>query len=1344
MSSYYSTPYATPTFTEKAQKYNKNTFEKVKNTIQTQDRLPYPRLGDYHEIQEGQHRAIAKIFNINNQQVICLLDILAITDSDYREFKNQVKAGTRAKVEDYLNLNDAEKWLTGEQKSQNTINDREPLPEAMRQWLEPPGWGNNHDDLIIYESEEWIKRFIKREIQDRKAFFYQLIQEIIENKNQEDSIKDWPEVFLSEKNNIYILFARITTTNLPVREVLFLLAPFDKNPDSFEIQDIRKNIGIDLSKISLKNIKLEELTPFARRSYPYFLIADYDYWLSIEEEKESNLALSAEEEQILQAVSSPEKGSSSLPIFINGRAGSGKSTMLFHLFSDYCFRQLINQNQQEQNHYSPLFLTYNSRLLDVAKTGVLKLLSSHHEYLAKSSQELSKVKESDIKKLFQPFQDFLLNLLPRKKRDRFSQENYLSFYRFKVLYGDCQLPQSRKYKSEICWHVIRTFIKGYSLIDYMTPDDYETKVNRKDRSISVEEFRDISDSIWEKWYKSKTSVDGYWDDQDLIRAVLNNTDKNNLAKYTAIFCDEAQDFTRLELQLIMQLSIFSKYDLGNYPIRSLPFAFAGDPLQTLNPTGFRWSNLQAAFHDEIIKVIDPEKRLNLDMNLQELQFNYRSSPSIVKFINLIQLWRKIKFDLPEIKPQREWQKGDFPEPEKFILDKNITVEELKRYIQDTIIIIPCDEGGEEEYTKQDEILSQVFLSNSDNNSLKNILSPIAAKGLEFKRVILYKFGESCDSELWANDTVPEDNLIELEYYFNKLYVASSRAMERLFIIDSEKGDQNLWSNLSKLNTIDSQIVGEWQNHINQLSEGMTTKDLSEDDPLSIAEEFETKGQSLRNPDLLRKAKQYYTSAGHLDKSELCEASALEIEEKYLQAGQIYLKQNKVDQAWECFWNGMKWLELIQLSDENQGNQKIEYQLATFMLTNQKDINSIDKFSQVLEKAIGNDTLGNPYQPQWKKVIEEYTKRIDKSGETKVKKEQWEKYGQILRQLENKGYSVINDAGKCFYKAGNYTKAIQCWDNSSDKKYLENSLYYRAKAEISDFPESLEWYKKADDKENLIEVWYKHGGTESISKLDNSMVYAIASILEVKKNYEKAISLYIHLNSFEKVRFCYKKLKVDRTHLDVFKNVLAFYIDSQNWEDLIDTIEQDLSKIKVSPDEKSKLFCDLVQKLANSELTEDAMNSNLRQRYEKFMKLIEWQRYNLSMQLMGATFERLGGYGVTLDFYSSFLDNSNSEIQQFARERWLVTKRKQEKYHSSKGETNRAKKIRDEIEEKSSKWKISDLTSLPTYPLITPEIDVKPNKSTEIAEAVEMLQLGNPPEKVAKWTGLPLEEVLKLE
>jgi hypothetical protein len=64
-------------------------------------------------------------------------------------------------------------------------------------------------------------------------------------------------------------------------------------------------------------LSLNDLTPFARRSYPAYLLADEQSWLAIEKGKEANLALSAEEEQILKSVSTSIPGHGSLPLFIN-------------------------------------------------------------------------------------------------------------------------------------------------------------------------------------------------------------------------------------------------------------------------------------------------------------------------------------------------------------------------------------------------------------------------------------------------------------------------------------------------------------------------------------------------------------------------------------------------------------------------------------------------------------------------------------------------------------------------------------------------------------------------------------------------------------------------------------------------------------------------------------------------------------------------------------------------------------------------------------------------------------------------------------------------------------------
>jgi superfamily I DNA/RNA helicase len=72
------------------------------------------------------------------------------------------------------------------------------------------------------------------------------------------------------------------------------------------------------------------------------------------------------------------------------------------------------------------------------------------------------------------------------------------------------------------------------------------------------------------------------------------------------------------------------------------------------------------------------------------------------------------------------------------------------------------------------------------------LSAISAKGLEFKKVILYKFGEECNRSVWNLKSQGIDQRVKVEYFFNKLYVAASRATEHLFVVDSEKGDRQLW------------------------------------------------------------------------------------------------------------------------------------------------------------------------------------------------------------------------------------------------------------------------------------------------------------------------------------------------------------------------------------------------------------------------------------------------------------------------------------------------------------------------------------------------------------------------
>ena len=109
----------------------------------------------------------------------------------------------------------------------------------------------------------------------------------------------------------------------------------------------------------------------SRRAYPAMVLADDDLWIDLEKEPVANIALSPEESEVLE---SARHSSNPFPLFINGRAGSGKSTILQYLFSDLLFNYLSKPDAR--GIAPPIYLTANSELLRVARNFVERLLRS--------------------------------------------------------------------------------------------------------------------------------------------------------------------------------------------------------------------------------------------------------------------------------------------------------------------------------------------------------------------------------------------------------------------------------------------------------------------------------------------------------------------------------------------------------------------------------------------------------------------------------------------------------------------------------------------------------------------------------------------------------------------------------------------------------------------------------------------------------------------------------------------------------------------------------------------------------------------------------------------------------
>lgn len=1290
--------YFTPDFTNKVNRHHiQHHISQLRQALEINGKLAiasrftwvYPYLK--HKI--GNLRAIAKIDCVNQKYVICLLDIVRRGDSQYEKFLNNPNKYGQQYLEPLVNK--SRKHLINsilQQQQSGKIIETEQLPSEFYSWLQPPGLGQDRKDWVVYESDIWVKKFKQSETKTYWNDYHEIVDFLIsgttdkpDRLQKQTTSCDRIKICSNNKTGKSVLFAQFNIAVPSDRKVLFLLSPFSHQLSTQELEELidsDKLLKFIKSKtLSEQSITLDELSSYARRSYPGYLLADKGIWHDIESEDGTNHALSAEEEQILHQISSPGADNKSLPVFINGRAGSGKSLMLFYLFADYCYRFQTESAPQDAH---PLFLTYNEKLLEKAKEEVRKLLSVHHKYVLDESRD-----RPSIDNCFQSFQKFLLSLLPPSELERFDPDKYLSFHRFRKLYE----TRFHNYSPELCWHIIRTFIKGYQVSenvnDYMTPEDYK-EVPRNEHTIPDEVFSDIYCNIW-SWYKNLSADKGYWDDQDLIRTVLRL--KCYRHSYTVIFCDEAQDFTRIELQLILQLSVWVKYELYP-PVQSLPFAFAGDPFQTLNPTGFRWESLRAAFFDRIISVLDPSHRLNIEMNFQELERNYRSHSSIVKFTNLIHLWRHILFQIRDLRPQLPWKEWETSaiEPQKFIFDRDITVTQLKTNLQNApIFILPCEARGEVEYIQNDPILQELFPEVQREGKLpKNVLSAVEAKGLEFSLTILYKFGDFFANEYQVSaidliENRPKEDLLEFEYFFNKLYVAASRAMSDLIIVDSEAGDRYLWqyATSDRFNgNGDSNGAAQWvekaddpsiwQSYVATLYRGDNLGVINQDNRESQAREFRQNGISQQNPDLLRRAAEFYREIGATDKAQDCEAWQFKFDKQWHEAGQLFDRLGQPNEAWDCFWQGLCWSDLQQWYNNYSSHHEV-LPIVEFVTRETIDLDSIWAFTDFLEESDCHQLLyKNRTSKPWQVAIDRYGDRLDGFIESEeLEPHQLLRFGNIFNDLANAGYrynKMLDRAGQCFYQLPEYDRAVSCWQKA---KQTDRNEYHLAKAYQSGFPKGFPDLEKVQAYDRIVEEWEKSGrcGNKTWIQYSDSIVRA----LEYQNRYTDGFEYLVQIRAWTKA------IKL----LNALEN-------RESWQSEARNLQFELVR-------QFARFPDLNPETARQE----------RQKYVSFINKVwslpdsAWQQY-LSMPEIGTALEKIGDFVPTLSFYENFLDRGDRRISRLARERWLATKLKQKDYASGT-DPSRASKISEDINRKARKWRIN-LQQISLEPLSGEELD----------------------------------------
>lgn len=1270
------------------------------------DRFPPPYL---KRSMGRQGRLVIEEYPNGDDIVLCLVRYLIRGSSDYADFhENTSSYYEKNKVSE----EDVNKFL--EEKKKAPIVRKKSLSDSESSYLQAISTYPDLGDGTYLESYDWFERASQDWAKDSLVRYYELIEF---GKLPEDQT-----IIFHEKNpNIKILYRYF-----PEDRRTFLIAPIDRqNPNDEE--ELRKKYE---SILDPQQVDPEELVRRSRRAYPSIIACDENTWVQVQTSNEANLALSPEEKGILGSILSPSNEGRKYPLFINGRPGSGKSTILQYLFAEHLERH-IEFNGTNRLTNPPLYLTYSRQLLEQARLSVENILMCGAKTL--EAGEKPPVDSDLLNTSFCDFREFLLNQLPSEEREKFVVSKYIGFERFRKKWEGKRRshPKSevRAIGPELAWHAIRTFIKGMQDEDGtgVDPEFYKIELARASKSMPDATFESIYENVWESWYRPLCREEDYWDDQDLVRSVLKHS-ADKLSRYPAVFCDEAQDFTKIELELIERLSLYSDRALpGSHLAKHVPFAFAGDPFQTLNPTGFNWSAMQASFYANIAQQIDGSGEL--EFNFQELSFNYRSSEQIVKLANLIQLLRAVLLNIKDLRPQQCWARKETASPVWF-RDDDASCKRKIREQEELVIIIPCQENGELEYIKEDDFLSSFALQNGQPT--RNILSPARAKGLEYDRVLLYKFGDAATSVSELLERIGESRSdppelkqrLPWEYFLNQFYVAVSRARKRLFIVDSAEARRRFWVFAGPQKQ--SELLEQYKNNkgwkrediggIVQGDDGSWSADR--DDPLTLAKEWKTQGLAQRDPYQLNLAKSNFERAGQPEEARLCEAKAYEFSEEFIKAGDSFSALGQALDACRCYWAGKDSDAVVDLVSKFPEIASNPHFLAANAI--KRDRNTTKQISSLLDALEKVEPLSFSDDPgestDWRWFFEKFIPKVNQAIES-GNRERWawkplvQRLATVLRRLgiPSKAYSEF---GRLYWLVGDLNAAIEHGEECFSDRRHEPEWLIRAQAQVTPYPDNIPFLDRLDDYEAVLEAWRGAGSEISQESPVNKILKSAIRMSDI----EAIRNLLPTCNEVPTILEAAQiKNGAPLTELrGAFPVAIANWLESRGqWTQIVNfatsqtvpdgQLNAILKALKIQQDQAVTIAA-VVRVLARSERLADEKTksqqtiSDFLKQYliinnhsKKEQRAIKEEVHELvSIAEVGAAFERAFRLTFALEYYEQWF--ASPEDEKFAKQRWLMCK-----YRLGDVEgIQRGDRHRNEARQKEREWNLS-IDSEPEYP-----------------------------------------------
>lgn len=1223
---------------------------------------------------------------LNGRQVPCLLGIVSHTE---HEKLYEASSGIKS---------DLLKRIPSDDEVADWVREQEPSPPAPKpsipdwvtdSWLKGIGWADSKPDFTVFESEHWVAESDSNE-------FLEDAPEIMDLASTACLTEPSGELGVRQLGKLCgetrcLLFLRDVHVN---PEEILLVASFVGEPDTERMTAALKCIR------GLERLDAEGLTPDlirrdAWRSYPAGVLSrrNKDQWKRVQRDREANLALSREEERIFHGV---RTGAESLPVFIDGRAGAGKSTILQYLYAMCCQQWMYSA---PDGLHPPVYLTYSDDLVAQARR-LVRLLLGAHGSVGDSTLTAEDLARTD--RLFKSFRQYLLDMIPRDAHSAFQLERRIGYSEFATRYrarfvSKLQAPCG----PEQAWYTIRSIIKGLSADSLLTPDEY--KQQQVERLADDTVFDEVYSRVWSEWYQPLCMDQGLWDDQDLVRYAFQHVDRSSSApidpatRPAAVFCDEVQDFTRAELALIMRSSVYGYYAVDGDYVTSIPFALAGDPLQTLNPTGFKWASLTSGFYREIASEVAHGGASIKRKRQMVLESNYRSQSKIVRLANTIQMWRRVYLGLEAAaqRPYRLPAKGEMNlEPMIFVLEESsdpghIPPDMIKRVAKQMRFLLPCDEGGELELVEEFPELAEI-LQNLDE--WPYVKSAFAVKGLETEQVVLYGFGEYFARRFkwdWFEPSGSSEGDLRLEYFMNRLYVALTRPKRRLFIIDTEVGIDALWAHAMNPNEL-SRVAAfckdpEWLRYVADDSLGPdhaegspSSAEFRIDPPLRAAQRNEAErlfqsehrrrdaeesfGRAKRdvNSDraaLMHDARLLFEMEGDTQWAARSWAWELFYQHEYSKAAEKFIALGDNTDAAEALWLQSDWDGLDKLYSSNAGLGGDARRAAAYFMSRSPSDATRMRLAGALGAARDEVT---PASQKWSEVIDAYVASYAKKPAAARASDT---EAVVLRSIGDCGFRQAYDAaGRIFMEHRSYGNAAECWELAGMEK---TDAYREARARKEGYPEALQYVSGLGDKrlrsELLLVLWEQKG--LPVCETNVEWAKALVDALSAKGRHSEATEALIVANDLEAALKAVRQLA--RPEVAGARDVAARLVDCavkdpKQWHVAYRAVRVDSIVKSLLPERGSTKDLEwrrgIVEMVAKS--PESPLKAGLDNRMLADFVEAAYESTKISdpieLRVVGVALERVGRLVPAIQFYEKEEERAKG-IQDYARLRWVQTR-----------------------------------------------------------------------------------------